>query len=118
MIPTPPARPPTDWERCRRPIGPAARRQCRVRGCGVCGWTIVVPSPPCFAFQGLDDLWVGLAVNNELLEPLSVDGGKASRKHCFLRDRGHYCLSLGVDTERSVSCTKHARHRANENAKF
>src|SRR5258708_29961239 len=48
------------------------------------------------AFQGLDDLWVGLAVGDELFEPAFVDGGKAARKHCFLSDRGHYFSPWGV----------------------
>src|ERR1700730_13283060 len=68
------------------------------------------------AFQGLDDLWVGLAVRDELLQPVFVDRGEASRKHRFLSDRRHFSLPR-VDTERSVSCTNHARHRGNENAK-
>ncbi len=41
------------------------------------------------AFQGLDGLRVSLAILNELLQPLSVDGGKAACQHCFLSDRGH-----------------------------
>src|ERR1700681_1342668 len=47
------------------------------------------------AFQGLDDLWVGLAVRDELLQPLFVDRGKASRKHRFLSDRRHFSLPRG-----------------------
>src|SRR5471030_868351 len=47
------------------------------------------------AFQGLDDLWVGLAVGDELFQPVPVDGGKAACKHCFLSDRGHYFSPFG-----------------------
>jgi hypothetical protein len=42
------------------------------------------------AFQGLDDLRIGLAVGDELFQPVFVDRGQAARKHCFLSDRGHH----------------------------
>src|SRR3984957_14345621 len=41
------------------------------------------------AFQGLDDLRVGLAVDDELFQPLFIDRGEAAGERCFLSDRGH-----------------------------
>jgi hypothetical protein len=48
------------------------------------------------AFQGLDDLGVGLAVGDQLFQPVFVDRGQAACKHCFLSDRGHQFSSLGA----------------------
>ncbi len=42
------------------------------------------------AFQGLDDLRIGLAVGNQLFQPVLVDGGQATCEDCFLSDRGHH----------------------------
>jgi hypothetical protein len=41
------------------------------------------------ALQGLDDLRIGLAIGDQLLQPASVDRGKATGQRCFLNDRGH-----------------------------
>ena len=41
------------------------------------------------ALQGLDDLRIGLAVDDELFEPTFVDWRQAACEHRFLSDRGH-----------------------------
>jgi hypothetical protein len=46
------------------------------------------------AFQGLDHLGIGLAVGDQLLEPVFVDGRETTGQCCFLNDRGHQFLSL------------------------
>jgi hypothetical protein len=41
------------------------------------------------ALQGLDDLRIGFAVDDELFQPILVDWGQAACEHRFLSDRGH-----------------------------